>query len=70
MYDTRSVFSMNRINFISTQAFAKSPTLASLGVKENVHTTNKLELCWKILFLVNFFIHLLELFNLNDVMML
>ena len=65
-----SVFSMNRINFISKQAFARSPTLASSGVRENVHPTNKLEFCWKILFLINF-IHLLKLlFNLNDVMVL
>ena len=35
---------MNRINFISTQAFARSPTLASSGVRENVHPTNKLEM--------------------------
>ena len=45
MYDTRSVFTMNRMNFISIQAFARSPTLASSGVRENVHPTNKLELC-------------------------
>ena len=55
MYDTRSVFSMNRINFISTQAFTRSPTLASSGVRENVYPTNKLELCWKILFLIIFY---------------
>ena len=61
---------MNRINFISTQAFARSPKLASSGVRENVHPTNKLELCWKTLFLINF-IHLLKLlFNLNDDMVL
>ena len=60
--DTRSVFSVNRINLISTQAFARSPTLASSGVRENVLPTNKLELCWKILFLINYyFIHLLKL---------
>ena len=46
---------MNRINFISTQAFARSPILASSGVRENVYPTNKLELCWKILFLINFY---------------
>ena len=43
MYDTRSVFSMNIINFILTQAFTRSPTVASSGVRENVHPTNKLE---------------------------
>ena len=37
MYDTRSVFSMKRINFISTQAFARLPSLASSGVRENVY---------------------------------
>ena len=57
MYDTMSVFSMNRINFISTQAFARSPTLTSSGVRENVHPTNKLELFWKILFLINLIVY-------------
>ena len=67
MYDTRSVFSMNRINLISMQAFARSSTLASSGVRENVHPNNKLELCWKILFLIKFFIHLLKLLFNYDV---
>ena len=71
MYDTRSVFSMNRINLISTQAFARSSTLASSGVRENVLPNNKLELCWKILFLIKLFINLLKLlFNLIDIMVL
>ena len=48
MYDTRSVFSMNRINLVFTQGFARSSTLASSGVREDVFPTNKLELCWKI----------------------
>ena len=56
---------MNRISFISTQAFARSPTLASSGVRKNVHPTNKLELCWKNFILNKFFIPLLKLlFNL------
>ena len=61
IYDTRSVFSMNRINLISTQAFTRSSTLASSGVRENVHPNNKLEMSWKILFLIKPFIHLLKL---------
>ena len=68
--DTRSIFSVNRTNFISTQAFARSPTLASSGVRKNAHPTNKLELCWKILFLINLYSFVEVVINLNDVMML
>ena len=42
-------FSMNRTNLNWTQAFARSPTLASSGVRENVHPTNKLECIGKLL---------------------
>ena len=69
--DTRSVFSMSRINLISTQAFTRSSTLASSGVRENVLPNNKLELCWKILFLIELFINLLKLlFHLIDIIVL
>ena len=71
IYDTRSVFSMNRINLISTQAFARSSTLASSSMREDVFPNHKLELCWKILFLIKLFINLLKLlFNLIDIMVL
>ena len=59
---------MNRINLICTQAFARSSTRASSGVRENVLPNNKLELCWKILFLMKLFINLFKLlFNLIHV---
>ena len=60
IYDTRSGFSMNRINLISTQAFAMSSILASSGVRESVLPNDKLELCWKIY----------SLFNLINIMVL
>ena len=37
--------------FYKSQAFTKSSTLASYGERENVYPNNKLEMCWKILFL-------------------
>ena len=71
MYDTRSFFSMNRINLISTSIFTRSSTLASSGVRENVLPNNMMESCWKMLFLIKLFIHLLKLlFNLIDIMVL
>ena len=52
-FDTSSVFSLNKTNFCyKSQAFTKSSTLASSGVRENVYPNNKLEMCWKILFLI------------------
>ena len=59
--DTRSVFSINRINLICTQAFTRSSTLASLGARENVLPNNKLELCGKMLFLMKLFINIMKL---------
>ena len=54
-----------------SQAFTKSSTLASSGVRENAYPNNKLELCWKMLFLMKLFICLLNLFiNLIDITML
>ena len=62
---------MNKTNLISTQVFARSSTLVSSGVRENVLPNNKLELFWKILFLIKLIINLLKLlFNLVDVMVL
>ena len=54
IFDTRSVFSLNRTHFFcyKSQAFAKSSTLASSGVRKNVYPNNKLEMSWKILFLI------------------
>ena len=62
---------MNRINLFSTHTLARSSTLAFSGVRENVIPNNKLELCWKILFLIKLFINLLKLLsNLIDVIVL
>ena len=53
IFDTGSVFSSNRtIILLVPQAFARSSTMASSGVRENVYPNNKLEMCWKILFLI------------------
>ena len=55
-----------------SQAFAKSSTLASSGVRENVYP-NKLEMCWKILFLIIclliLFFNIINIgcYNVNDV---
>ena len=38
--------------FSISQAFARSSTMASSGVRENVHTNTKMELCGKMLFLI------------------
>ena len=47
IFDTRSVFSLNRtIIFSVPQAFARLSIMASSGVRENVHLNTKLELCW------------------------
>ena len=35
-----------------SQAFARSSTMASSGVRENVHPNTKMELCGKILFFI------------------
>ena len=60
---------MNRINLICTQAFARSSTLASSSVRENPLPNNKLELHWKILFLMKLFFNFLKLlFNLIHIM--
>ena len=55
VYDTRSGFSLNRINFVVIPRLLKSSTLASSGVKEIVFPTKMLALLWKILFLIKLF---------------
>ena len=51
--DTRSVFSLNRtIIFSVPQAFTRASTMASSGVRENVHLNTTLELSWKILIFI------------------
>ena len=61
---------MNRINFISTQDIARSPTLASSGVRGKCSSYQQFGIVLKN-FILNKFIHLLKLlFNLNFVMML
>ena len=53
IFDTRSGSSINRtIIFSVQQAFTRSSTMASSGVRENVHLNTKLELSWKILIFI------------------
>ena len=53
IFDTRSEFSLNRtIIFSVSQAFTRSSTMATSGMRENVHLNIKLELCWKILIFI------------------
>ena len=40
---------------ISSQSFARSPTLAFSSLRENVHLNTKLELCWKMSFVLKLF---------------
>ena len=53
IFDTKvSILIQKNKIYLKSQAFTKSSTLASSGVRDNVHLNNKLELCWKILFLM------------------
>ena len=57
IFDTRSEFSLNRtIIFSVPQAFTRSSTMTSSGVRGNVHLNTKLELCWKILIFMKWLI--------------
>ena len=62
---TQGLFShWTELILISSQAFARSCTLAFSSVTENVHLNTKLELCWKMLLFIKLFHLILFLFYL------
>ena len=62
---THGLFShWTQLIVISSQAFARSPTLAFSSVRENIYLNTKLELCWKMLLFIKLFYLILFLFYL------
>ena len=65
IYDTRSIFSLNRIKFIlDHKLLPRPPTMAFSSVRENVNHNTQVEMCWKMLSFINYFIYFKKLLYL------